>query len=224
MENPPPPSWMPSIGMKFNTVDDAWNFWISYGGVVGFDVRKQYNNKSLVDGVYTLSRFVCAKAGLRRKDKRDHQTKNPRAETRTGCKVRMGVIVNRVDGNYELYDLVLEHNHVLQVPETFHLMTSQRKNSSVQGSQIEMVDASGIRPKDAYELASRQAGGFGNLSYTCIDYNNYLRTRRQRNLIYEEAGGVLKYFEDKCAENPSFYSVIQLDCEEKNNQHVLGRC
>jgi hypothetical protein len=56
----------------------------------------------------------------------------------------------------------------------------------VQGSQIEMAYASGIRPKDAYELGSIQAGGFGNLSYTRIDYNNYLRTRRQINLSMEK--------------------------------------
>jgi hypothetical protein len=53
-------------------------------------------------------------------------------------------------------------------------MTSQRKISSVQDSQNEMTGASSIRLKDAYELASRQASGFGNLSYTHIDYNNYL--------------------------------------------------
>jgi zinc finger SWIM domain-containing protein 3 len=34
-------------------------------------------------------------------------------------------------------------------------------------------------------------------------------------LIYGEAGVVLKYFEEKCAEKPSVYSAIQLDCEEK---------
>ena len=43
MENQP--SWVPSIGMKFNSVEQAWNFWVSYGGMVGFDARKQYNNK-----------------------------------------------------------------------------------------------------------------------------------------------------------------------------------
>jgi hypothetical protein len=85
----------------------------------------------------------------------------------------------------------------------------------VEGSQIEIADASSIRSKDAYKLTSRQASGFGNLSYTPIDYNNYLRTRPQRNLIYGEAGCVLKYFEEKCVENHSFYSAIQLDCEKK---------
>jgi hypothetical protein len=41
---------MPRTGMKFSCVDEAWKFWVSYGGKIGFDVRKQYNNKSAVDG------------------------------------------------------------------------------------------------------------------------------------------------------------------------------
>ena len=216
MENPPqPPPCMPRIGKKFKDVDKAWDFWTAYGGMVGFEVRKQYNNKSPADGVCTSSGYVCSKAGQRGKDKRDHLTKNPRAETRTGCKVRMGITLNREEGNYELYDLVVEHNHILQLPQTCHLMTSQRKISNVQAFQIDMADASGIRPKDAHELASRQAGGSSNLSYTCLDHKNYLRTKRQKDLVYGEAGSILRYFQDRCAENPSFQCAVQLGCEEK---------
>ena len=36
------PCWMPRTGMKFISVDEAWKFWVSYGGKIGFDVRKQY--------------------------------------------------------------------------------------------------------------------------------------------------------------------------------------
>jgi hypothetical protein len=36
--------------MKFSTVDEAWMFWISYGGQKGFDVRKMYTNKRKLDG------------------------------------------------------------------------------------------------------------------------------------------------------------------------------
>jgi hypothetical protein len=57
-------------------------------------------------------------------------------------------------------------------------MPSQRKISSVQACQIDMADDSGISPKDAHELASKQAGGADNLSYTGIDHKNYLRTKR----------------------------------------------
>jgi hypothetical protein len=55
--------------------------------IVGFDARKQYNNKRKTDGVPTSNRFVCAKAGFKEKDSRDHLTKHPQDETRTCCKV-----------------------------------------------------------------------------------------------------------------------------------------
>ena len=101
--------------------------------------------------------------------KRDHITKNPRAETRTGCPVRMTLTLNRVVENYEVLDLIVVHNHVLHLPQTFHLMLSQRKILEVQAFEIEAADDSGIRPKAAHELASRQVGGPMNLSYTYHD-------------------------------------------------------
>lgn len=45
-----------------------------------------------------------------------------------------------------------------------------------------------------------------------------MRTKRQRNLMYGEAGSMLKYFQDKCVENPSFHYAIQLDC----NEHITN--
>ena len=47
------PSWMPHIGMKFNSTKEAWNFWTCYGGHIGFDVRVNYENKSKLDGAIT---------------------------------------------------------------------------------------------------------------------------------------------------------------------------
>jgi hypothetical protein len=82
----------------------------------------------------------------------------------------MSIILNREEENYNLNDLVLDHNHILQLPETCHLMPSQRKILSVQAYQIYMADDCGISPKNAHELASRQAGSSGNLSYTWIDH------------------------------------------------------
>ena len=114
-----------------------------------------------------------------------------------------------------MHDLVVEHNHVLQLPEACHLMPSQRKISTLQAFEIETADDSGIVPKAAHELASRQVGGPTNLGYTRRDHKNYLRTKRQRELIYGEAGTMLKYFQDKKSENSAFQYDVQLDCEEK---------
>uniref|UniRef100_A0ACD5TMQ1 Uncharacterized protein n=1 Tax=Avena sativa TaxID=4498 RepID=A0ACD5TMQ1_AVESA len=127
----------------------------------------------------------------------------------------MGITIDREVGNYEIHELHVEHNHVLQLPGTCHLMPSQRKITALQAFEIETTDDSGIVPKAAHELASRSVGGSTNLGYTRRDHKNYLRTKRQRELKYGEAGTMLKYFQDKKSENPAFQYDIQLDCDEK---------
>jgi hypothetical protein len=115
-----------------------------------------YTNKRKSDGKVRSCRYVCANEGHRLKDKRDHLTKCPRAETRTDCQVRMGVVMDREKGNYKVLDLILEHNHILHLPQTSHLMVSQRKISELQGFEIETADDAGIMPKAAHGLASLQ--------------------------------------------------------------------
>ncbi|KAG2546293.1 hypothetical protein PVAP13_9KG029826 [Panicum virgatum] len=133
---------------------------------MGFDVRKRYKNVSRYDGEVTSCRYVCSNEGHRRKGQSDNAPKLFRAETRTDYKARMSLILDREAKNYEVTDVVLEHNHLLHLPETRHLMVSQRKISELQVFEIETADDSGIRPKAARELASRQVGGSLNLSYT----------------------------------------------------------
>jgi zinc finger SWIM domain-containing protein 3 len=156
--------------MKFTNPEEGWKFWLAYSGQSGFEVRKQYANKSKIDGKVTSCRFVCAKEGHRGKDKRSDQVKCPRAETRTDCEVRMGLVNDKETDGYKVYDLKLEHNHELHSPETFHLMVSQRKISELQAFEIETADDSGIGPKASHELACRQVGGPLNLGYTLRDH------------------------------------------------------
>jgi len=92
-------------------------------------------------------------------------------------------------GNYKVTDLFLEHNHTLQLPQTSHLMASQRKISELQGFEIETADDAGIGPKAAHELAC----GSVNLSYTLQGHKNYLRGKRQREMAYDQAGSMLMY-------------------------------
>ena len=61
----------PRVCMKFDTLEDAWEFWLKYGRQMGFDVRKHYINKSKKDGKITLMGFVCAKQGIQGLEKED---------------------------------------------------------------------------------------------------------------------------------------------------------
>jgi zinc finger SWIM domain-containing protein 3 len=93
-------------------------------------------------------------------------------------------------------------------------MASQRKITELQAFEIEAAEDSEIMPKAAHEYACRRVGGPLNLGYTCRDQKNHLRTKRQRESGFGQAGSMLKYFYDKIIENPSFQHALQLDCEK----------
>ena len=64
--------------------------------------------------------------------------------------------MDRQNEKMKVNELVSEHNHALHLPETLHLLVSQRKISDLQAFEIETADDAGIGPKAAHELASRQ--------------------------------------------------------------------
>ncbi|XP_057418076.1 protein FAR1-RELATED SEQUENCE 1-like [Lotus japonicus] len=147
--------WKPKVDMIFDSFEDAWKFWVDYGGKVGFGVRKQYthHNKS---GSIATCRFVCCKEGLRKPDKRDYKTINARPETKTGCKARLGL--KNLCGKLIVHDFIEEHNHILHLQETTHMLSSQRKVSEVQCHQIDVADDAGLQQRKTFDLMSKQVG------------------------------------------------------------------
>ncbi|XP_057417602.1 protein FAR1-RELATED SEQUENCE 5-like isoform X2 [Lotus japonicus] len=206
--------WKPQVGLLFNTLEEAWKLWNGYGGKNGFNVRKQYFNKNK-DGMILTTRYVCSKEGIRKPDKRDCLTTNHRLETRTNCPARIGLKYMKEIGKYQIHDVVDEHNHYLHLPETTHMLKSQRKLSQVQAQEIDLADDSVIKQRAVFELMSRQVGGRESLGYTRLDQKNYLRGKRLRNMAYGEAGSLLRHFQQKHIENPSFYHGVQLDVDEQ---------
>ncbi|XP_043705446.1 protein FAR1-RELATED SEQUENCE 7-like [Telopea speciosissima] len=95
----------PHIGMQFNSDNEAYDFYNSYGRRLGFSVRKEYVNKSKKDNTTTTSRrFACNNHGIRRKDKHDIDVNSPREETRTACPAHIGIMLE--NGKYRCHDFV----------------------------------------------------------------------------------------------------------------------
>ncbi|XP_038713499.1 protein FAR1-RELATED SEQUENCE 5-like [Tripterygium wilfordii] len=198
--------WRPYMDMEFDTLDEAWEHWCHYGKQVGFSTRKSFLNRSKLDEKVTTRGFVCSKHGVRLEDKRRVHSSH-RDETRTNCHARLLVQLKRESGKYVVYDFVAEHNHQLHLPQTTYMMRSQRKISEVQACAIDLVRSAGIKPKDAHELMSREAGGRDSLGYIASDHKTYLRTRREKAMKYGEAGCILRYFQNEQIKNPSFHYV-----------------
>ncbi|XP_075521519.1 protein FAR1-RELATED SEQUENCE 5-like [Primulina tabacum] len=62
---------------------------------------------------------------------------------------------------------------------------------------------------------SGRAGGMDGLGYTMLDAKNYIRSKRQRNMVYGEVGCLMRYFQQQLSKNPSFYHANQMDVEEQ---------
>ncbi|KAL2948797.1 hypothetical protein AAZX31_20G143500 [Glycine max] len=79
------------IGTEFESNDHAYRFYNKYARLLGFNVRKDWINRSKVHGQVVSRKFTCSQEGW--KDKRDANVKKHRKETRSGCLAHM--IVNR---------------------------------------------------------------------------------------------------------------------------------
>ncbi|XP_078170760.1 protein FAR1-RELATED SEQUENCE 5-like [Carex rostrata] len=117
-----------------------------------FHVRKNYLNRSPIDGKITSRAFVCANKGYRKMDKRDDRTIQPRQETRSGCMVKLVRHINRKTDKYEVREFIDEHNHIFQMPQACYLLPCQCKVTEVAACDIDLADDSGIRPKETYVL------------------------------------------------------------------------
>ena len=137
----------PRVGMEFDTLEDAWEFWLKYGRQMGFDVRKHYLNKSKKDGKITSRGFVYAKQGIRGPKKEDMIRTRNRDDTRTNCPVKLYVSLVREAEKYKVTNFIEEHNHTLLLLETVYMMRSQRKISEVHVGLIELASPSRINQK-----------------------------------------------------------------------------
>ncbi|CAM8901653.1 unnamed protein product [Rhodiola kirilowii] len=204
----------PKYEMEFDSETIAYDFYNKYARMEGFSIRRD-GYAADKNGVLTSRTFVCCKEGLRKVDKRDDLTRNPKAETRTNCGAIMGVKLVKRTCKYIVYRFSEQHNHPLISQDSVHLMPSHRKITSSDEAFLDLTAKSGLSPKSAFELMGQQAGGRESLGFTKVDQKNYLRTVRQKKLKFGEAGYLIEYFSKQMLENPSFFYEMQLDSEEQ---------
>ncbi|XP_042386836.1 protein FAR1-RELATED SEQUENCE 5-like [Zingiber officinale] len=94
----------------------------------------------------------------------------------------------RKNGNLSVEQFVKEHNHYLSSSNKTHLYRSHRNISSSGAIQIEMASDVGIPPKASHDLMVKQVGARENLGFIPQDYNNYLRSKRTRNIRVGDTG------------------------------------
>lgn len=92
------------------------------------------------------------------------------------------------------------------------MLASHRKINEVQAYEIDLAYNYGLKQKSTFQLMSTHAEHRANLRYTLLDVKNYLNARRQRNMVYGEAGCLLQYFQQQLLDNLSFFHAYHTWC------------
>eukprot|EP00268_Persea_americana_P048001 TRINITY_DN5037_c1_g1_i3.p1 TRINITY_DN5037_c1_g1~~TRINITY_DN5037_c1_g1_i3.p1 ORF type:complete len:852 (-),score=138.98 TRINITY_DN5037_c1_g1_i3:305-2860(-) len=193
----------PKVGMEFETVDDAYNFYNQFGRLRGFSIRKHNSTKDKKTGLVKMRKFVCSNEGFRRVDKRDSNVRHHRDETRTGCLGYMMVVLGE-NGKYCVTIFNDDHNHPLVDQDKTHMLRSQRKLALSQAAGDDDCDQSGKKPKQGDE----------NAGVLPVNYKYYLRSKRMKAIEMSDADGLLSYFRRKKVEDRMFFYSIQVDIDD----------
>lgn len=202
------------VGMEFSTTEEAYKFYNDYAFHVGFSVRKNEDRKNSAN-ICIMKCFTCFKQGTQRaRNPTKNSPKVERLETRIGCNAHMRVNMNS-RGIYEVTSFNSEHNHICATPSKTRLLKSHRVITDAQKKMSDLADSSGIKPKETYELLSRQVGGKRHLTFLPDDYKNYLRTKRQQDIALGDAGALMQYLQERQKKDPSFFHAEQLDNDDQ---------
>ncbi|XP_044985079.1 protein FAR1-RELATED SEQUENCE 12-like isoform X2 [Hordeum vulgare subsp. vulgare] len=184
------PGGEPKVGMVFLNEDKAYEFYVSYAGTAGFNVRKGCSEKT-ANNVTRSRAYVCSKEGFRHKSV-TAETKKQRAETRTGCEAHMTVKIT-TSGKYVVTEYVADHNHDLEAPVVdIQILRSQKLLAKLQ------------QPLDPPKVV-----------LIPNDYKNYIRTRHTKDMQLGDARAISEYLQRMKGQNPSFFYSIQVDEDDQ---------
>ncbi|XP_021826892.1 protein FAR1-RELATED SEQUENCE 5-like isoform X2 [Prunus avium] len=219
------------VGTEFESDEHAYKSYNKYARLVGFNVRKDWVNRSKVHGQVVSRKFTCSKEGYRRKDKRDVNVKKHRKETRTGCLAHM-IITRQPDGKYRVTQFEEQHNHgnvnssipqalpeqhnhdnvILSIAQALPL---QRECTVPEAADADSVNELGSLSKSALDSMNRGFRVRESVDSFALDFENYLQSERTRDMKEGEVGRLLYYFQRQHFENPSFFYAIQVDTDDK---------
>ncbi|XP_020263351.1 protein FAR1-RELATED SEQUENCE 5-like [Asparagus officinalis] len=199
----------PLLGMKFNTYEEAYNYYNSYALLMGFGIRKSTVNYSRKTREVVDRKFVCDKEGYR--SNRDKIEIPFRRETRVGCKAMMRVKLLE-DKSWEVTGFVEEHtNHVLSSPDKAKMHRSHQQFHKTKRCKklIDSLREEGMPPSTISRVINATNGREGELvtPQQCIDH---IRTQRDNN-IGHECISIIRHFQSKATNDPGFYFAIEVD-------------
>ncbi|XP_026384144.1 protein FAR1-RELATED SEQUENCE 4-like [Papaver somniferum] len=196
----------PALGMGFESIDDAWEFYKTLGKVKGFPVVKSTSVKNGA-GCTRSYKFTCTQAG--KCNSISEKQLRPQATIKCGCQAKLVLRLDCLVG-YVISQLNLEHNHELK-PEFARHFRCNRFIDSLVKNQIDLLDQYGIRLCKSYDVCVNESGGQENMTCSQKYCRNLIDKLRTARLGEGDAVAILKYFTKMGSQGFRFYSSVDTD-------------
>ncbi|WVZ14062.1 hypothetical protein V8G54_011628 [Vigna mungo] len=198
--------------MEFESEDSAYKCYSMYAVLKGFSIRKDFVNKSRINGTVVSRRYTCHRQGYR-PNKNGTYLRKFQKETRTGCLAHM-TIARQPNGKFQVTHFETEHNHEFVKPCTAHMLPSQKKLSFAQAIEAnltvsEIEDGSNMVPTSTSETNCK-----ARLDYDPVNHE-YKLPFKCSSKMKGEIEKIKLHFQIKQRKNPSFFYAFQLDADDQ---------
>ncbi|XP_024042764.1 protein FAR1-RELATED SEQUENCE 5-like [Citrus clementina] len=167
----------PTVGMSFDSPNEMFEYYKTYGLQEGFPVKRRSCRKG-DDGSLRYVTFTC-----RRNSKSKAKATNVlrlQPNQKIGCNAKIGGRLDIVSGKWVIGNLILEHNHAVS-PTKSRYYRCNRSISPFVKKQLEINEEAGIKMAQSFKSIVVEVGGFENVSFLERDARNHVdKVRRLR--------------------------------------------
>ncbi|XP_016168828.1 protein FAR1-RELATED SEQUENCE 5-like [Arachis ipaensis] len=188
---------------EFDKEVHAYKAYVKYARDMGFAVRKRDLSRDK-DGNLNRKYYVCNRQGTR--DPKHYRLldrkRNHKPETRTGCKARCFIYLDKLSMKWRVKTLEEEHNHPM-IPEQFvHLISNHRKLTEADKARIVCMKESGFQTSQIVGFLAKLASGYSNLNFTKKDVYNFIDPDRRAKIENGDAVAAISYLQGKADVDP----------------------
>jgi zinc finger SWIM domain-containing protein 3 len=202
-----------AVGMEFDSVEEAQDFYKYYGYRKGFGVVKRSNHKKKDACYHYAFSYNKLKKPAERNWDKPHLPDRRHPTLGTNCKTQITISDYDLVNNWVITKVQLEHNHIL-TPEIADLITTFRVIPSRFKKEPEFNEDEGMRACDNINSVIKHTGGYSNCTFTRKDARNYIDSYRKQKLksfLGNDATVLMEYFEKKKLQDPRFFFTCSYD-------------
>ncbi|XP_073017887.1 protein FAR1-RELATED SEQUENCE 5-like [Primulina eburnea] len=211
----------PEIGMKFESLEEAFSFYNQYARESGFSARMSNSKKSKKTNEVIWKKFVCFKEGhtdairWSKQSKSDEPVKErARGEIRTGCKSKISVVKEQTGVGWVVSTFVESHNHPLSTPSKVHLLRSHRTVSAAKKALTQQFAEANVPTCQQMRLFEIESGGPEHVGCTERDIRNYEKTLRDEHKGID-AETLIDFFLSEKDKSSTFFFDYETDSENR---------